>query len=429
MDRICIRGGKPLHGTISISGAKNAALPLMIASLLSDETLELSNVPRLADVQQLLRILSNHGVDHAIAGKRKGQAQETGQTIRLTAKTIIDTTAPYELVSRMRASFWVIGPLLARMGEAKVSMPGGCAIGTRPVDFLLMALKKLGAEIDIDSGYVIAKAPNGLKGAEIDFPKVTVSGTHVAIMAASLAKGTTILTNAACEPEVTDLCDCLNKMGAKISGGGTKRIVIEGVERLHGAKHQVLSDRIETGTYAMAVAMTGGDVFLEHAQPHLLQSALDVLEQVGVTVTSTNQGIRIYRNGNGLKAVDVMTDPFPGFPTDLQAQFMALMTLAKGTSRIQETIFENRFMHVQELVRLGARIHLEGDCAFVEGTDGLKGAPVMATDLRASVSLVIAALVAEGETMISRVYHLDRGFEALETKLSRCGADVERITG
>ena len=427
MDRIRIRGGGPLHGTIPISGAKNAALPLMTASLLTQDTLELQNVPRLADVQLLLRILGNHGVDHMVAGKRPGETTETGQTIRLQASSVIDTCAPYELVSRMRASFWVIAPLIARFGEACVSMPGGCAIGTRPVDLLLHALEKLGVVIEVDGGNVIAKAPKGLKGAEIAFPKVTVSGTHVALMAATLADGTTVLDNAAREPEVADLADCLNKMGARITGAGTSRIVIEGVSKLHGATHSVMPDRIETGTYAMVAAMTGGDVLLENTRPEYLRSALDVLAQVGVGVSVAEDSIRITRNGSGLQPVDITTDPFPGFPTDLQAQFMALMTRANGSSRIRETIFENRFMHVQELVRLGAQIHLEGDAAGVEGVKRLKGAPVMATDLRASVSLVIAGLVADGETEIHRVYHLDRGFEALEAKLSRCGADVERI--
>jgi UDP-N-acetylglucosamine 1-carboxyvinyltransferase len=429
MDRIQIKGGAPLHGTIPISGAKNAALPLMIASLLTDQTLELTNVPRLADIASLLRILGNHGVDHAVAGKRPGQTAETGQTLRLTARAIIDTCAPYELVSTMRASFWVVAPLLARFGEACVSLPGGCAIGTRPVDLLIMALERLGAAIDIDGGYVIAKAPKGLRGAEIVFPKVTVGGTHVALMAAALAQGATVIENAAREPEVVDLADCLVKMGARISGAGSSRIVVEGVSRLTGASHDVLPDRIETGTYAMAIAMTGGDVLLQNTRPELLQAALDVLAQSGAEVAPTNEGIRIRRNGGGIAAVDVTTDPFPGFPTDLQAQFMALMTRAKGTSRIRETIFENRFMHVQELARLGARIRLDGDAAFVEGVEQLKGAPVMATDLRASVSLVIAGLAAEGETTINRVYHLDRGFEALEAKLSRCGADISRIRG
>jgi UDP-N-acetylglucosamine 1-carboxyvinyltransferase len=429
MDRIRIVGGAPLVGSIPISGAKNAALPLMIASLLTEETLILDNVPRLADVGLLQRILLNHGVDVMLGGKRPGDAPYDGQTVHISAARIVDTTAPYELVSKMRASFWVLAPLLARMGQAKVSLPGGCAIGTRPVDLLLMALKQLGARIEIDAGYVLAYAPDGLRGAEIKFPKVTVGGTHITLMAAALASGTTVIENAAREPEITDVADCLNKMGANISGAGTSRIVIEGVSKLNGARHSVLPDRIETGTYAMAVAMTGGDVLLEGARPELLQSALDIIAQAGARVSPTNKGVRISRNGAGIAPVDVTTEPFPGFPTDLQAQLIALMTRAKGTSRITETIFENRFMHVQELVRFGAQIHLDGQTATIDGVDRLKGAPVMATDLRASVSLVIAALAAEGETMVNRVYHLDRGFERLEDKLSACGATVERISG
>jgi UDP-N-acetylglucosamine 1-carboxyvinyltransferase len=429
MDKIRITGGHRLNGAIAISGAKNAALPLMIASLLTDETVTLANVPRLSDVTALQRILSNHGVDRAVAGKRIGQSAQTGQTISLTARQIVDTCAPYELVSTMRASFWVIAPILARMGEAKVSLPGGCAIGTRPVDLLLMALERLGAEIEIENGYAMARAPKGLRGAEIVFPKVTVGGTHTALMAAVLAQGTTVIENAAREPEVADLAQCLIKMGAKIEGAGTSRIVVTGVARLGGTHHAVLPDRIETGTYAMAVAMTGGDVVLEGARADLLRSVLDVIARAGAEVDETNEGIRIRRNGHALQPVDVDTDPFPGFPTDLQAQFMALMTRADGTSRIRETIFENRFMHVQELARLGARIRLDGDVAHVEGVPKLTGAQVMATDLRASVSLVIGGLAAEGDTTINRVYHLDRGFEALEAKLGRCGAVVERISG
>jgi len=428
MDRIRIIGGARLNGTIPISGAKNATLPLMIASLLTEDTLILDNAPRLADVELLQRILGNHGVDVMIAGKRPGDDPNAGRTLHISAKNIIDTTAPYELVSKMRASFWVVAPLLARMGEAKVSMPGGCAIGTRPVDLLIMALEQLGAEIEIEGGYVIARARKGLRGGDIVFPKVTVGGTHTALMAAALAHGTTVIENAAREPEIGDVADCLNKMGARISGAGTSRIVVDGVARLHGARHAVLPDRIETGTYAMAVAMTGGDVLLQNARPELLQSALDVLAQAGVTVTPTNEGIRVARNGADLAPVEVTTAPFPGFPTDLQAQLMALMTRAGGTSRITETIFENRFMHVQELVRLGAHIHLDGETATIEGVERLQGAPVMATDLRASVSLVIAGLAAEGETMVNRVYHLDRGFERVEDKLARCGAMIERIS-
>ena len=429
MDRIRIVGGRRLNGTIPISGAKNATLPLMIASLLTEDTLILDNAPRLADVELLQRILGNHGVDIMIAGKRPGDDPNSGRTLHISAKNIIDTTAPYELVSKMRASFWVVAPLLARMGEAKVSMPGGCAIGTRPVDLLIMALTKLGAEIEIEGGYVIARAPKGLRGAEIVFPKVTVGGTHTAMMAAALAQGATVIDNAAREPEIGDVADCLNKMGAKISGVGTARIVVEGVPKLHGARHTVLPDRIETGTYAMAVAMTGGDVLLANARPELLQAALDVLSDAGASITPTNAGIRVARNGFDLAPVEVTTAPFPGFPTDLQAQLMALMTRAAGTSHITETIFENRFMHVQELVRLGAHIKLDGDTATVEGVARLKGAPVMATDLRASVSLVIAGLAAEGETIVNRVYHLDRGFERVEDKLAACGAAIERISG
>jgi UDP-N-acetylglucosamine 1-carboxyvinyltransferase len=428
MDRIRIVGGQKLNGTIPISGAKNATLPLMIASLLTEDTLILDNVPRLADVVLLQRILGNHGVDIMIAGKRPGDDPNAGRTIHISAKNIVDTTAPYDLVSKMRASFWVIAPLLARMGEAKVSMPGGCAIGTRPVDLLIMALDRLGAEVEIEAGYVIVRAPKGLRGNTITFPKVTVGGTHTALMAAALAKGVTVIENAAREPEIGDVADCLNKMGAKITGAGTTTITIEGVAKLHGARHSVLPDRIETGTYAMAVAMTGGDVLLQNARPELLQAALDVIAQSGATVTSTNEGIRVARNGSGILPVDVTTAPFPGFPTDLQAQLMALMSRAKGTSHITETIFENRFMHVQELARLGARISLDGETATIEGVDKLKGAPVMATDLRASVSLVIGALAAEGETMVNRVYHLDRGFEKLEQKLAACGAQIERLS-
>jgi UDP-N-acetylglucosamine 1-carboxyvinyltransferase len=322
----------------------------------------------------------------------------------------------------------VLAPLLARMGEAKVSLPGGCAIGTRPVDLLIMAMQQLGAEIDIDAGYVIAKAKNGLRGGKIIFPTVTVGGTHTALMGAVMARGTTEIENAAREPEIGDLADCLTKMGAKIEGAGTSRIRVEGVDKLHGATHSVLPDRIETGTYAMAVAMTGGDVLLQNARPELLQAALDVIGQTGAKVTATNEGIRIARNGGRIAPVEVTTQPFPGFPTDLQAQLMALMTRADGTSRITETIFENRFMHVQELARLGARIKLDGEKATIEGVARLRGAPVMATDLRASVSLVIAALAAEGETMVNRVYHLDRGFERLEEKLGACGAQIERLS-
>ena len=429
MDRIRIEGGQPLVGRIAISGAKNAALPLMIASLLTDDTLVLDNVPRLADVSTLKRLLGNHGVDVTVSGKRLGQDGLLGDTVTLSARSIVDTTAPYELVSKMRASFWVIGPLLARMGEATVSLPGGCAIGTRPVDLFLMALEKLGAKLDIDGGYVKATAPGGLKGATIVFPKVTVGATHVAMMAATLAKGDTIIENAAREPEIVDVARCLRKMGAKIEGEGTSTLRITGVPRLSGTRHEVLPDRIETGTYAFAVAMTGGDVTLVGAREDLLELPLAILRKTGAEVTTTNEGLRVRRNGHGVEAVDVTTEPFPGFPTDLQAQFMTLMTRAKGVAHVRETIFENRFMHVAELARFGARITLDGDVARVEGVEKLKGAPVMATDLRASVSLVIAGLAAEGETIVNRIYHLDRGFERIEEKLGRCGARITRVSG
>ncbi len=428
MDRIRINGGERLIGTIPISGAKNAALPLMIASILSQETLTLKNVPNLADVNLLARILRNHGVDLAVDGKRAGGVKHLGETFHLTARDIVDTTAPYEMVSRMRASFWVLGPLLARCGRAKVSMPGGCAIGTRPIDLHLYGLKALGAEIDIDGGYVFAKAPKGLHGARIIFPKVSVGATHNVLMAAVLAKGETVIENAAREPEIGDVARCLVAMGARIEGIGSQTLHIAGVDRLEGARHTVLPDRIETGTFAMAVAATGGDVLLEGAEIEHLEAALNVLKAAGTTIEQTPKGIRVARNGGRLDPVDVETQPFPGFPTDLQAQLMALATAAGGTSTIRETIFENRFMHVQELVRLGAEIHLHGDMASIKGGKRLTGAPVMATDLRASVSLVIGGLIADGETMISRVYHLDRGFERLEEKLSRCGARIERIT-
>ncbi|MEW9837912.1 UDP-N-acetylglucosamine 1-carboxyvinyltransferase [Mesorhizobium marinum] len=430
MDSIRVKGGNELNGRIPISGAKNAALPLMIASLLTDDTLTLENVPHLADVEQLIRILGNHGVDYSVNGRREKQQEGYSRTINFTARQIVDTTAPYELVSKMRASFWVIGPLLARMGEAKVSLPGGCAIGTRPVDLFLDGLQALGADLDVESGYVIARTKNGrLTGNRYVFPKVSVGATHVLLMAASLAKGETVLENAAREPEIVNLAECLNAMGARITGAGTSTITIEGVDSLSGARHRVIPDRIETGTYAMAVAMTGGDVVLEGARADLLERALGTLSDAGAEITAVDDGIRVRRNGNGLRAVDVATEPFPGFPTDLQAQFMGLMTMANGQSRITETIFENRFMHVQELARLGARISLAGQTAIVDGVSRLKGAPVMATDLRASVSLVIAGLAAEGETTVSRVYHLDRGFERLEEKLGNCGAVVERLSG
>lgn len=428
MDRIRIKGGHQLNGTIGISGAKNAALPLMIASLLTDDTLTLENLPRLADVNQLSRILGNHGVDVSESGRREKQSASYARTVSFSARHIVDTTAPYELVSKMRASFWVIGPLLARMGHAKVSLPGGCAIGTRPVDLFIEGLKALGADIEIDNGYVIATAKDGLIGGAYEFPKISVGATHVMMMAATLAKGTTTISNAAREPEISDLAKCLNAMGAKIKGAGTPIITIEGVASLSGARHRVLPDRIETGTYAMAVAMAGGDVILQDTSSDLLNSALDILRSTGTEVTSVDNGIHVKRLNGQIQPVDMRTDPFPGFPTDLQAQFMGLMTKANGVSKITETIFENRFMHVQELARLGAKISLDGQTATITGVNALKGAQVMATDLRASVSLVIAGLVAEGETEVHRVYHLDRGFEQLEDKLTKCGADIARVS-
>jgi UDP-N-acetylglucosamine 1-carboxyvinyltransferase len=427
MDRIRITGGQQLQGTIPISGAKNAALPLMIASLLTPDTVTLKNVPNLADVSLLIRILRNHGVDTAVDGKRANGHGHIGDTLHLTARDIVDTTAPYDMVRRMRASFWVLGPLLARERRARVSLPGGCAIGTRPVDLHLTGLQALGAEISLDGGYVVANAPDGLRGAVITFPKISVGATHNIMMAASLAKGETVLENAACEPEVADVASCLNKMGARIEGAGTSTIVIHGVDGLEGATHTVLPDRIETGTYAMAVGAAGGEVHLDGARADLLPLVLEVLAEAGVDIAETNRGLRVARNGAGLTHVDVATAPFPGFPTDLQAQLMALMCRAEGVSKIRETIFENRFMHVQELARLGADISVSGDVAKVRGVASLRGAEVMATDLRASVSLVIAGLMADGETTVNRVYHLDRGFERLEEKLGSCGAHIERL--
>ncbi|WP_273755835.1 UDP-N-acetylglucosamine 1-carboxyvinyltransferase [Bartonella sp. MM73XJBT.G] len=430
MDAIQIVGGVEIKGTIPISGAKNAALPLMIASLLTEETLTLENIPHLADVELLIRILNNHGVGYAVDGQELNDDGVNSRTIHFSAQKIATTRASYELVRKMRASFWVIGPLLARCCEAYVSLPGGCAIGTRPVDFILEGLKSLDAHIAIENGYVHAKAPKGLKGAHYRFPKVTVGGTHVLLMAASMAKGTTILENAACEPEVTNLIRTLNAMGAQITGEGTTTLTIEGVKKLKGTRIRVIADRIEAGTYAMAVAIVGGDVFLKNANPNHLTTVLKVLQKTGLEIQIEPQGIHVKRNPKNTKImpVDIKTGPYPAFPTDLQAQFMALMTRAEGISHITETIFENRFMHVQELNRLGAQIKLDGERATVYGTEKLQGAPVMATDLRASVSLVIAALAAKGETIVNRVYHLDRGFERLEEKLSRCGAKIQRIT-
>lgn len=428
MDKIEIIGGQKLSGKIEISGAKNAALPLMITSLLTPDTLTLKNVPNLRDVNQLTKILGNHGADLAVDGKRSNGNKYIGETIHLSARDIVDTTAPYELVSTMRASFWVLGPLIARCHQAKVSLPGGCAIGTRPVDLHLQGLEELGATIDLEDGYVLAKAPGGLKGGRVRFAKVSVGATINVLMAATLAKGETIIENAAIEPEISDVAHCLVKMGAKIEGIGEKTLHIQGVSALDGASHTVLPDRIETGTFLMAVAATGGDVELLGARTETLIAAIDVLKSAGVTITESANGLKVSKENGTLEPVHIETQPHPGFPTDLQAQLMALMTIANGRSVIRETIFENRFMHVQELARLGANINLNGDTAIIEGVKQLRGAPVMATDLRASVSLVIAGLVAEGKTQINRVYHLDRGFEKIEEKLGHCGAQISRVS-
>jgi len=430
MDRIKIIGGSKLIGSIPISGAKNAALPLMIASLLTEGTLTLKNIPHLADITLLSRILGELGANITIDGRDVPSInnETSGVTMHISVPKISNFFAKYDLVSRMRAGFWVIGPLLARMGRAKVSLPGGCAIGTRPVDLHLKALQKLGADIKLEDGYVIATAPNGLKGTKIKFSKVSVGATHNILMAATLAKGQTIIENAAKEPEVVDLVKCLRAMGSKIEGEGTSIINIEGVSQLNSAEHEVLPDRIEAGTYAMAVAMTGGSLTLTNVNSDNLQYPLHVMKAMGVQCLDQENSLHITQNDNKLKPIDIVTNPYPGFPTDLQAQIMAMMTQADGLSRIRETIFENRFMHVQELARLGANITLDGDMAIIRGVTKLKGAQVMATDLRASVSLVIAALAAKGETIVNRVYHLDRGFEDIEKKLSSCGAVIERLT-
>lgn len=424
MDQILIRGGRALNGRIPISGAKNAALPLLAAGLLSEGPLVLENVPDVVDIASMAGLLAELGVDVSIA-----DGEAIGQTITLAARNLQDITAPYDLVRKMRASVVVLGPLVARCGHARVSLPGGCAIGTRPIDFHLKALAQLGAEIELAGGYVEARAPKGgLIGADITFPAVTVTGTENALMAATLARGETMLHNAAREPEVTDLAHCLVKMGAEIEGIGTDTLRIVGRDRLGGAQHRVLPDRIETGTYAVAAAITGGEVELTGTRTDLIKSVADVLAASGVELTPTEDGIRVSRQNCLLTGVDVMTEPFPGFPTDMQAQVMALMTVAGGAAMITETVFENRFMHVPELCRMGANINVHGASAIIRGVGELSGAPVMATDLRASVSLVLAGLAAHGETLVNRVYHLDRGYEKLEAKLAACGADIERIS-
>jgi len=425
MDRIRIRGGHPLKGEIPISGAKNAALKLMAASLLTAEPLTLANVPRLADVRAMAELLMTFGVTIQVTMSPNLGA---GDTMRLQAREITSVFASYDMVRKMRASFQVLAPLLARAHEAKVSLPGGCAIGARPVELHLSALEQMGARIELSEGYVTAKAPDGLKGAEIVFPFVSVGATETAMMAATLAKGTTKIVNAAREPEISDLGHCLNAMGAKVSGLGSSEIIIEGVSALHGADYPVMPDRIETGTYAIAAAIAGGEVELVGALPETIASLLSLLTKSGAEVTTTPRGLKVHMNGGRPHAADVTTAPYPGFPTDLQAQIMALLTVADGTSVIREKIFENRFMHVPELARMGAQVRIDGDTATVRGVEKLKGAPVMATDLRASVSLVLAGLAAEGETLVSRVYHLDRGFDRLEEKLSRVGADIARVS-
>ena len=425
MEKIRIRGGVPLKGSIRISGSKNAALPLMAASLLTSDTLALSNIPDLADISMLTRLLAGLGVAIAVGG----DASEGGRVLSLTADEITSAMAPYELVRKMRASVLVLGPLLARNCKARVSLPGGCAIGSRPVDYHIRALAALGAEISLEDGYIDAVAPNGLKGTEIRFPDITVGGTENILMAACLADGETIIVNAAREPEIADLAHCLVSMGAQIRGIGTGTLRVVGVERLHGAAYTVLPDRIEAGSYAIAAAITDGEIELLGARADLMESVVGKLEQAGVVVAANGAEIAVCRGNRGVVAVDVTTRPYPGFPTDMQAQMMALMCVADGSSTITETIFENRFTHVSELARMGAEITLQGSSAVVHGVDRLRGAPVMASDLRASISLILAGLAAEGETVVSRVYHLDRGYERLEKKLAACGACIERIDG
>ncbi len=418
MDRIRIVGGRPLKGSIPISGAKNAALPLMAACLLTDKPLTLNNLPALADIKTLSSLLEQHGV----------KVTQGDHQITMEAKEIPNTVAPYDIVRRMRASVLVLGPLLARFGNAVVSMPGGCAIGTRPIDLHLSALEKMGAKIHIGRGYIHAEAPKGLKGANVRFDKVSVGATENVLMAATLAKGETVIDNAAREPEVTDLAKCLAAMGAKIEGLGTEKLVVKGVPRLEGTTHKIVADRIEAGTYAMAAAITHGDLTLEGAEAEHLAALSEVLRKTGAKIEESKTGIRIAGNG-AIAGADVITEPFPGFPTDLQAQYMALMAVSDGAAMITETIFENRYMHAPELSRMGANITIHGSSALVRGVKNLYGAEVMATDLRASSSLVLAGLVAEGETVINRIYHLDRGYENLEKKLSACGAEIERLPG
>ena len=428
MEKLLIRGGRPLTGEVQISGAKNAALPLMAAALLTDQKLRLTHLPRLADITTMQDLLNQLGVSVMLEGKDgNGHGPGHGRSMVLDAAAITDTVAPYDMVRRMRASVLVLGPLLARCGEAIVSLPGGCAIGTRPIDLHLMAMEALGAEISLETGYVHASAPRGLTGGRIVFPKVSVGATENALMAAALATGETVIENAAREPEIADLAQCLGAMGAIIEGAGTDTLHIQGATRLGGADHAVLPDRIESGSYAVAAAITGGDLTLTGTRASLMQATLDMLAHTGAEVSETDTGVRVRRTADRLRPVDITTAPFPGFATDMQAQAMALMSLAEGTAVLTETIFENRFMHVSELMRLGARIDIDGPKARVTGVDALIGAPVMATDLRASMSLVLAGLAATGQTEINRLYHLDRGYERLEMKLAAVGADVERV--
>ncbi|MDB2683145.1 UDP-N-acetylglucosamine 1-carboxyvinyltransferase [Alphaproteobacteria bacterium] len=412
-------GGKQLNGEINISGAKNAALKHMCAAILTEGSLHLDNCPnRLRDIDAQIDLLEHLGCTVA----------RENDLMAINAKNITETTAPYDLVRKMRGSILVLGPLLARFGRATVSLPGGCAIGTRPIDLHIKGLQDMGADIALEGGYIEASAPNGLKGAKILFPKVSVGATENLMMAATLAEGTTVLSNAAQEPEIADIAECLIKMGAKISGHGTSTMTIEGVEKLNGTHHSVIPDRIETGTFMIAVALTGGKVKLNNASLEHLAALVGPLEKAGCTIEQIGKDILVSRNGGGLTGTDIMTEPYPGFPTDLQAQFMTLLTLAKGAGMVTETIFENRFMHVPELVRMGANITTQGNSAIVRGMKSLKGAEVMATDLRASVALVLAALVAEGKTTINRIYHLERGYEDLAGKLGACGADIKKVT-
>lgn len=423
MDKIIIRGGRPLKGHIPVSGAKNSALTLLPCALLTDEPLTLRNLPRLADIDGFQHLLNQFGVSTSIAGSRP---DDFGRVMTLQATRLTSTTAPYELVRKMRASILVLGPMLARAGEATVSLPGGCAIGNRPIDLHLKALEAFGAEIELASGYVRASAPKGLPGGSYTFPVVSVGATENALMAAALARGTCILHNAAREPEIVDLCNLLVAMGAEIEGIGTSDLTIHGKERLHGATYRVMPDRIEAGSYACAAAITGGDIELLGARADDMDATINALRSAGVTVEETGNGMRVTANGP-LRPLTISTAPYPGFATDMQAQFMAMLCLAEGSSVLTETIFENRYMHVPELNRMGANIETKGRTAIVHGVKKLTGAPVMATDLRASMSLIIAGLVAEGETHVNRIYHLDRGYERLEEKFELLGADIERV--